>query len=309
MVVAAVNGPEAVVLSGPGDAVDSAASAIEARGLRCRRLPGDYAFHSPVVADCGPRLRDALAGLTAAAPSVRLVSTVRPDDRDVRVDAGYWAHNLTDPVLLWPAVDRLLAEGDRAFVEIGPHPTLVRSLADAVRRRERRGPVTATLRRGEPGLHSLHRTVAQLHVNGVDVDWTQITGTPGRYRTLPVPSWGGDRFWLPGVEPGEQGRAAAAAAPARLRLGLLDAEGRVIGEMIARPAGDPRRATAAAARPTGWSAGWPTGWPRASGGLVAPGAAARRGPGARARRREAAGARRPVRRVEEHVAAVLWPLR
>ncbi|MFI9245144.1 SDR family NAD(P)-dependent oxidoreductase [Streptomyces sp. NPDC053086] len=238
VVVAAVNGPDAVVLSGPADAVGSAAAAAEARGLRCKRLPGGYAFHSPVVAECGPRLREALAGLTAATPSLRMISSVLPDDPDVCFDAGYWERNLTDPVLLWPAIDGLLAEGDRAFVEIGPHPTLIRQLADAVRHRRRRGPAVATLRRGESGLLALHKTVAQLHVGGVDVDWTKITGTPGRYRTLPVPSWGGDRYWLPGVEPGEQGRGSAGVAPAQVRLSLLDGDGRVISEMVAHPVDD-----------------------------------------------------------------------
>ncbi|MFE9870164.1 SDR family NAD(P)-dependent oxidoreductase [Micromonospora sp. NPDC005686] len=222
VVVATVNGPAAVVLSGPGDAIAAAAALLEERGLRCKRLSGDYAFHSPVVAECGPRLRAALAGLTTAEPTVRLISSVLPDEPDVRFDAGYWARNLTDPVLLWPAVDRLLAQGDRALVEIGPHPTLTRPLADAVRHRQRRGPVVATLRRGEPGLLALYKTVARLHVDGVDVDWASITGTPGRYRTLPVPSWGGDRHWLPGIEVGEQGRGPAEAPAARVRPSPLD---------------------------------------------------------------------------------------
>ena len=189
MVVAAVNGPGAVVLGGPVAAVESAAAVFEQQGLRCKALAGGYGFHSPVVAECGPRLRQALAELTALTPSVPIVSSVLPDEPDVRFDAAYWERNLTDPVLLWPAVDRLLAGGDRAFVEIGPHPTLLRQLADAGRLRERRGPAVATLRRGEPGQLSLRKTLAQLHVVGVGVDWTAVTGRPGRYRTLPVPSW------------------------------------------------------------------------------------------------------------------------
>ncbi|MGW5354304.1 SDR family NAD(P)-dependent oxidoreductase [Streptomyces sp. NPDC004031] len=237
VVVAAVNGPEAVVLSGPADAVDRAAGAAQARGLRCKKLAGGYAFHSPVVAACGPLLREALAGLTPGAPAVPLLSSVLPGETGVTFDAAYWERNLTDPVLLWPAVDALLADGERALVEIGPHPTLTRQLTDAVRHRSRRGPVTATLRRGEDGLLALHRAAARLHVGGVEVDWTRLTGAPARYRTLPTPSWGGARHWLPGVEPGDQGgTAAATAAPAQVRLSLLDDAGRVIGEMLAHPA-------------------------------------------------------------------------
>ncbi|SNR59681.1 type I polyketide synthase [Actinomadura mexicana] len=285
--VAAVNGPESVVLSGPADGVDAAAAALGERGLRCKRLAGGYAFHSPVVAGCGPRLRAAAAELTAAEPSLRLLSSVVPDGPGVRLDAGYWERNLTDPVLLWPAIDGLLAEGEQALVEIGPHPTLVRPLADAAGRRRRRGPVTGTLRRDEPGPLALCRTAARLHVGGVDVDWTKITGLPGRYRTLPVPTWGGDRHWLPGVRPGDQGGGpagpGAAAPPAQVRLSMLDADGRVIGEMVAHPV-----ATAAPVAAAG----------TASGGAEAPVPAP---PAARSVRDDGGF----LRRVEEHVAEIL----
>nr|WP_052398024.1 type I polyketide synthase [Streptomyces sp. NRRL F-5123] len=329
VVVAAVNGPAAVVLSGPADAVERAAAAAEARGIRCKRLAGDYAFHSPVVADCGPLLREALAGLAPATPAVRLLSSVLPGEAGVTFDAAYWERNLTDAVLLWPAVDALLAEGERALVEIGPHPTLTRQLTDAVRHRGRRGPVTATLRRGEDGLLALHRTAARLHVGGVEVDWTRLTGTPARYRALPTPSWGGARHWLPGVEPGDQGGAAAAAAPAQVRLSLLDDAGRVIGEMLAHPANGsaPAAITAPAnghlthtgAQLNGAGAanggihangsGPATGSGSANGAGAANGAGRANGPaaanGAPATGGRARGNGGMLRRVEEHVAAVL----
>ncbi|MGW0884894.1 SDR family NAD(P)-dependent oxidoreductase [Streptomyces sp. NPDC002671] len=293
--VAAVNGPQAVVLSGPGDAVDAVAAECERRGLRCKRLAGGYAFHSPVVAEQGPLLRQEMAGLACATPSLRLLSTVRPEESDVPRDAAYWERNLTDPVLFWPAVDGLLAEADGAFVEIGPHPTLIRQLTDALRHRERRGPVTATLRRGEAGPLGLHRALARLHVGGVEVDWTKVTGTPGRYRTLPVPSWGGDRYWLPGVEPGEQGRTPVVEAPAQVRVSLLDAEGRVISEMVARPDGSASSAVPAAA-PT--AAG--TRAPAAAAPVAAPAPVLAPAPAG-----GPASAGGAVRRVEELVAAVL----
>ncbi|MFI0897914.1 SDR family NAD(P)-dependent oxidoreductase [Streptomyces sp. NPDC020983] len=310
VVVAAVNGPEAVVLSGPADAVDQAAAAAEARGLRCKRLAGGYAFHSPVVAGCGPLLRDALAGLAPAAPAVRLLSSVLPGEDGVTFDAAYWERNLTDAVLLWPAVDALLAEGERALVEIGPHPTLTRQLTDAVRHRRRRGPVAATLRRAEDGLLALHRTAARLHVAGVEVDWSRLTGTPGRYRTLPAPSWGGGRHWLPGVEPGDQG-GPAAGVPAQVRLSLLDDTGRVIGEMLAHPAnGAAADVGPVNGRAHANGAGHVDGAPGATGagGGVPADAAVPDGtdngaapaPGGRAR-----GNGGLLRRVEEHVAAVL----
>lgn len=207
-VIAAVNGPASVVVAGLADEVADLARELTGRGIRCVPLHVNYAFHSPVVARCGPRLRALLADINPGAPGLRLLSSAAGGADLESPDAAYWEKNLTDPVLLWPAIDRLLQEVTPALVEIGPHPVLGAPLADAMRAHHARGPVLHTLCRGEPGLLALHRTLSGLHVSGIRVDWERVTGRPRRFRTLPVPSWGGDRYWLPGVERGQQcGRA------------------------------------------------------------------------------------------------------
>ena len=200
--VSGFNGPRSTVIAGPPREAANAARALEERGIRCRRVPIDVATHSSVVAHCGPLLQAALHGLDPAPASIRFVSSVDPDGNAQPPDAAYWARNLTDPVRLWPAVDRLLAGRGHLLVEIGPHPVLVPALTDALRHRGRDGTAMATLRRGQPGPTALHRTVAQLHVSGVPVNWATVTGRPAQYHTLPAPSWGGGRYWLPGVRRG-----------------------------------------------------------------------------------------------------------
>jgi acyl transferase domain-containing protein len=216
-VIAAVNGPASVVLAGRPADLTAVTRELTGRGVRCVPLPVNYAFHSPVVAACGPRLRELLADLEPAPATHRLLSSAMPGADLERPEAAYWEKNLTDPVLLWPAIDRLLAEvtpGGWVLVEIGPHPVLTGPLTDAMRARHADGPVLSTLRRGEPGQLALHKTLAGLHVAGVDVDWERVTGRPRRYHALPVPSWAGDRYWLPGVERGQQGAGAADAGAA-----------------------------------------------------------------------------------------------
>src|SRR5690606_42102183 len=53
--IAAVNGPAALVLSGPPPAVPAAADQLTAQGVRCRRLPVRHAF-PPALRD--PMLDD-----------------------------------------------------------------------------------------------------------------------------------------------------------------------------------------------------------------------------------------------------------
>ncbi|MFD4481339.1 type I polyketide synthase, partial [Streptomyces sp. NPDC058471] len=213
--IAAVNGPASVVVAGLDDAVTAAEPLLEQAGLRCRRTRVDYAFHSPLVAECGPRLATEFADLAPARPGLRLLSSVDPDEDAGLLDAAYWGRNITEPVRLWPAVDRLLAEeGAPLLLEVGPHPVLRRPLADAVAHRDSAAEVLSTLRREMPGPLALHRTLAQLHVAGVPLEWAEITGRPRRFVDLPVPSWSGERHWLPGLRRGDRTTRIPADAPA-----------------------------------------------------------------------------------------------
>ncbi|MEV8019755.1 type I polyketide synthase [Streptomyces sp. NPDC086554] len=212
--IAAVNGPASVVVAGPDDAVTAAEPLLEQAGLRCRRTRVDYAFHSPLVAECGPRLAAEFADLAPARPGLRLLSSVDPDVDAGLLDATYWGRNITEPVRLWPAVDRLLAEeGAPLLLEVGPHPVLRRPLADTVAHRGSGAEVLSTLRREVPGPVALHRTLAQLHVAGVPLDWSEITGRPRRFVDLPVPSWSGERHWLPGLQSGHRATRTPADGP------------------------------------------------------------------------------------------------
>jgi acyl transferase domain-containing protein/acyl carrier protein len=129
LAVAAVNAPRATVLSGSMPALAAALAALEARGVTCRRLRVDVAYHSPQMDRARDELPRLLAGLAPGAPRVAMMSTVTggwlaADD----AGADYWGRNLRQPVLFARAIEHLLRAGARTFLEISPHPILVEAL-------------------------------------------------------------------------------------------------------------------------------------------------------------------------------------
>ncbi len=85
LAVAAMNGPNATVLSGERSALERAVRGLEARGVSCRWVPVDYAFHSPQMGPLRGPLVQALDGLTARLPR----SVARLDgDRRAREGRG-----------------------------------------------------------------------------------------------------------------------------------------------------------------------------------------------------------------------------
>ncbi|MBT2427498.1 SDR family NAD(P)-dependent oxidoreductase, partial [Streptomyces sp. ISL-112] len=203
--VAAVNGPRSVVVSGEPEALDELSAALTAEGVRVRRVAVDYASHSVQV----ERLRDELAGVLApVVPRVGEVpffSTVTGGWLDTReMDGGYWFRNLRGRVLFADAVEGLLAEGYRAFVEVSSHPVLTMPVQDMIDRVGEPGVVAGTLRREQDSVARFLRSAAEVFVRGVGVDWAGVSaGTGARRVDLPTYAFQHERMWAlpPAVAP------------------------------------------------------------------------------------------------------------
>ncbi|MFF4085251.1 acyltransferase domain-containing protein, partial [Streptomyces sp. NPDC001777] len=129
--VAAVNGPSSTVVSGSSTALDGLVTVLEGEGVRCRRVPVDYASHSPHVESIEEELARLLAPVAPRTPKVPLYSTVTGEVVDsAGLDGGYWYRNLRGTVEFEDAVRSLLADGFTAFVECSAHPVLTIGLQE-----------------------------------------------------------------------------------------------------------------------------------------------------------------------------------
>ncbi|MEU8878333.1 type I polyketide synthase [Streptomyces javensis] len=193
LVVAAVNGPESVVVSGTSEAV----AALLEREPRARRIAVDYASHSPAVQDLREELLKALAPITPAASTVPVYSSLTGGPIDgSTMDAEYWYTNLREPVNFQGAVSALLADGFGAFVEPSPHPVLTTAVEQTAVDAEI--AVVGTLRRQSGGMAQMLRAAAQACALGVDVDWSAAHPTGVRQVDLPTYPFAEERFWLGG---------------------------------------------------------------------------------------------------------------
>ncbi|CAI7975412.1 Polyketide synthase [Frankia sp. Hr75.2] len=209
--VAAVNGPRSVVLAGDGDALDEVVAALRGDGVRCRALPVGYAFHSHHMRPLRARLVDALAGLRPVPPVVPVYSTVDGPRLDGRShDAAYWAANMCEPVRFAAAVDALLADGHRAFLEVGPHPELALAIDAAAADSGQPVLVAGSLRRGQPERATLLRSLAALYAAGWDAELAAVNPL-GAHVRLPHYPWKRERHWHqpaaggPGLVPAPRG--------------------------------------------------------------------------------------------------------
>ena len=195
--IAAFNAARSVTISGPGVEIERLAIAARGRGLGYRRLDLDFAFHSREMDAIREDLLTSLAGLVSCPPEARLVSTVTGEAVGAQgLDAEYWWRNVRNPVRFAEAAARLIGEGYRIFLEIGPRPVLNSYLTDALRSAGVEGRVLASLSRKESDDDPFPAIAARCHVSGHD--WTAAGPFDGPVdpHGLPLYQWQRDRFWF-----------------------------------------------------------------------------------------------------------------
>ncbi|MEN3357457.1 MAG: hypothetical protein V7637_1439 [Mycobacteriales bacterium] len=240
--VAVVNGPASTVVSGDTAALDELFADCEANGVRARRIPVDYASHSPAVEAVRDTLLDRLAGVRPVSAPVAFYSTVTACPLDTAgLDADYWYRNLRQPVRFDRAVAALAGDGHRAFIEASPHPVLtvgVQETLDGLGIGD--AAVVGSLRRGEGGWDRFLTSAAAAYVAGVAVDWpAAFAGRPARRVDLPTYPFQRQRYWLGAGRGGDLSGAGLDAAGHPLlgaAVGLAGSDGALLSGRLARGA-------------------------------------------------------------------------
>ncbi|MBE4733844.1 MULTISPECIES: TIGR00730 family Rossman fold protein [Streptomyces] len=129
VVVAAVNGPRALVVSGDRDAVTAVHDGWADRGRRTRLLRVGLAAHSHHLDPVLDSYRATLATMDLRAPRVPLISdvTARPVGAEA-TEPEFWVRELRDPVRFSSALDLMRRDGVQAFLELGPGEVLARMI-------------------------------------------------------------------------------------------------------------------------------------------------------------------------------------
>ncbi|HSS51043.1 MAG TPA: acyltransferase domain-containing protein, partial [Thermoanaerobaculia bacterium] len=207
--IAAVNGPSSISLAGAPEDLAAVLEELARRGATGRRLRVDYAFHTVQMEPFDAQVEAALSDLRPRSAVVPLISTVTGGPLEgPEMNGSYWRRNVRQPVRFGDAVATLAAAGYTAFLEIGPHPVLAASIAQAV---EPSAAVLASLRRGRDERETLLDSLAALYVLGWPVDWRGVFPDGGRRAPLPTYPFQRQRYWFEAPS-----RPAAAAAPSLL---------------------------------------------------------------------------------------------
>ncbi|MER5888934.1 type I polyketide synthase [Streptomyces sp. NPDC001941] len=212
--LAAVNGPDALVLSGAEDAVLAVAAELAARGHKTRRLTVSHAFHSPLMDPMLDEFRAVAGRLDFRTGDVPVVSTLTGAlaRQGQLAEPGYWADQVRHAVRFGDAVATLRDAGATTFLELGPGGVLTALALAAPGVREE--DCVPTLRKDGDEPADVLTALARLHVRGAEPDWEAVLGRPAASvgSALPTYAFQHRRYWVE-TGPGHPLAGVAAELP------------------------------------------------------------------------------------------------
>nr|WP_165703709.1 type I polyketide synthase [Enhygromyxa salina] len=200
--VATTNGPKTTVVAGVHEAIEGLMSALEERGVFCRKLEVEAAYHSPQMNGLYDELVGRMPDLRPAPGRLAMYSTLDADWAEgSRLDIHYWARNMRDEVRFADAMQSLMGEGPAVMLEIGPNPDLRWAMNECLQRAgTEQVTILPSMRRDQPAQGVLATSLAALHVCGASFDFDAVIPR-GRRVALPHYPWQRRRYWLEAPRP------------------------------------------------------------------------------------------------------------
>lgn len=218
VVVACINGPKSVTLSGDLTALDEVAARLEKDGVFARRLKVPMAYHSHhmmhMAAEYKERLEEFLEPTVASGWPGPLFTSPVTGEAVTSVKAlgpGHWVRNLTKPVQFSRAFENMCYNSHESgassanvdlIIEIGAHSALAGPIRQILKERDANLPYVSCLKRPANAVETMQDLACDLLCRGYPVS-LKSTNSPvgGSHHTfvpdLPTYPWNhGTRFWV-----------------------------------------------------------------------------------------------------------------
>ncbi len=197
--IAAINGPQSLVISGKQPTVETISAILNDADIKTKPLAVSHAFHSPLMVPILADFEQIAADITYSTPQIPLCSNVTGEwIEDEIATPQYWVNHIRQPVQFAKSMANLYQQGYEIFVEIGAKPTLLGMGRQCLPDDE--GLWLPSLRQGQGDWQELLKSLGELYVHGVAVDWHGFDQDYMRHRLhLPTYPWQRQRYWVENV--------------------------------------------------------------------------------------------------------------
>ncbi|MEO0946631.1 MAG: MupA/Atu3671 family FMN-dependent luciferase-like monooxygenase [Cyanobacteria bacterium J06641_5] len=229
--IAAINGPQSIVISGEQAALNAANATLEQQGIKTKALAVSHAFHSARMEPMLAQFQQVAAQVRYHQPQFDLISNVTGEVIGAEIaTADYWCRHVRQPVQFHKSMQCLAQLNPTAYLELGPKPILLGMGRQCVA--DERSLWLPSLRPAQGDWQVLLSSLAQLHIAGAAIDWQAVDGDYGQYQpTLPNYPFQRQRYWVANTT--ESGESAVGAAGVAIASNPASAAHPLLGQRLA----------------------------------------------------------------------------
>ncbi|NEO80922.1 MAG: SDR family NAD(P)-dependent oxidoreductase [Moorea sp. SIO4G3] len=194
--MAAINGPESIVISGESRAIANICRKLEGVGVKTKRLQVSHAFHSPLMEPMLSEFAAVAKEVTYNQPKIPIISNVTGEKVGAEITiAEYWVRHVREPVRFAQSIKTLHQEGCKIFLEIGPKPILLGMGRQCLPENE--GEWLPSLRPGVDEWQKMLSSLGELYVRGAKIDWLGFDQDYDRQKVeLPTYPFQRESYWI-----------------------------------------------------------------------------------------------------------------
>lgn len=194
--IAANNGPQLSVVSGPHEPIAKFQAELEKEGVVCKLLVTSHAFHSPMMDPIVEPYGKVVEGVRLSTPRIPIVSTVTATwmkDAEA-ISPEYWSKHLRATVRFAQAVKFAWSEADNVMLEVGPRTTATTLARQQSSDQKKQIAVSSLADQVGQGaeLTLLLKAVGGLWQSGITIDWSRFYQNEER-RRIPLPTYAFER--------------------------------------------------------------------------------------------------------------------
>jgi acyl transferase domain-containing protein len=169
VVVAVINGPENIVISGDADAVDRIAQKFTADGVQVKLLNVSHAFHSPLMDEMLEEFERFAGKIAFRAPQIPLAANLTGQLLTAAPSAQYWRDHLRNTVQFAEGMARVAEAQPSILIEIGPTASLLGMGRRCVANLD--AAWLPSLRAGQDDWPVIASSIAEYYCLGGQIDW------------------------------------------------------------------------------------------------------------------------------------------
>lgn len=197
--IAAINGPQSMVISGDITALDTVIQKLDAQGIRSKQLTVSHGFHSPLMNPILDNFRKIAQSIHYHKPQTKLISNVSGQIASAKIcSAEYWINHVTAPVRFAEGIKVLEQEKCNIFLEIGSKPILLGMGRSSISETESKHNLwLPSLRPRKQDWQQILQSLGSLYTKGININWNNFSrDSKSQKIALPTYVFQRQSYWL-----------------------------------------------------------------------------------------------------------------